>query len=400
MSRALPSAVKPLLRRSPLFPGESLSSLIARLALLNGYSSLAILERLFQPDHWVRSENFLHREGLNRLAHLSGVSVEELWAASDAYFAREPFQWNDSRELYPPLAVIVRPTRSAWYCPECLTEAAYHRLTWHPVSSAACLKHTCQLMSGCPKCHQPVSVNDIVQLRCCHCYTDLRTAKSVALCGDEYQLKAQMAMQSWLSGNPASNLNWPQHPPGVLCRLADGLALGMIYLSKRRTYPQIPGISHGSRPNRLQQLSPSQVLHAYALAIQCMVDWPQGFRRFLYWCEPNPKREPGRSAQGLLTYLEKNLWNNDASLFIWDAFRAFSRDSISFLWGRGERGMTYEQLPGYANAEEAAQILGISQNTLSLLVEKRSLAPIRIWHGIAYQDFFQRDELRNLSQYI
>jgi len=62
--------------------------------------------------------------------------------------------------------------------------------------------------------------------------------------------------------------------------------------------------------------------------------------------------------------------------------------------------MTYEQLPGCANAEEAAQILGISQNTLSLLVEKRSLAPIRIWHGIAYQDFFQRDELRNLSQYI
>lgn len=402
MRRAIPSAVKPLLRRAPLFPGESLSSLVVRLALLNGYSSLSILERLCQPNHLARRENLLQREGLNRLAHLSGVSVEELWAASDAYFLREPLHLNEWNEFYLPLAATVRSTRSAWYCPKCLTEAAYHRLIWRPVSSAACLKHACQLMSGCPKCQQPVSIGDIVRLRCRYCYSDLRTAKSVALSGDEHELNAQMAMQSWLTGVPAPNLNWPQPPPETLCRLADGLALGMVYLSKHRPYPQIPGISRGcgSRHNHLQQLSPSQLLHTYALAIQCMVDWPQGFRQFLYWCEPNPKREPGKSAQGLFTYLAKNMWNDDASHFIWKAFHAFSMDRLYFLWGRAERGMTYEQLPAYANAEEAAQILGISKNTLLFLVEKKSLTPIRIWHGISYQYFFQRDELRNLSQYI
>ena len=400
--QVIPSTAKPLLRHSPIFPGESLSSFIARLVVLNGYSSLSILERLCQSDHWTRCENFLHLEGLNRLAQLSGAPAEELWTASDAYLAGEPFPLNDMEMFYPSLTATVRSTRFAWYCPKCLTEATYHRLIWRPVSSAACLKHTCQLMGGCPKCHQPVSVYDVVQLHCRHCRTDLRTAKSSTLPGNEYELTAQMAVQSWLTGGVAPKLNWPECPPQTLCRLADGLALGMIYLSKQKTYPRIPEISRGcsSRPSRLQQLSPSQILFAYALAIQCMVDWPQGFRRFLYWCEPNPKREPGKSLPGLFTYLAKNLWNNESSVFIWDAFHAFAMDRRYFLWGRAEKQMAYEQLPAYANPEEAAQILEVSQDALSLLVEKRSLTPIRLWHGISYRYFFQRDELRNLSQYI
>jgi hypothetical protein len=75
-------------------------------------------------------------------------------------------------------------------------------------------------------------------------------------------------------------------------------------------------------------------------------------------------------------------------------------DRLCFLRGIAERGMTYEQLPVYANTEESAQMLGLSTKTLLLLVEKKSLTPIRIWRGISYQYFFQRDELRNLSQYI
>jgi len=399
---ASPSASKPLLRRSPLFPGESLASFVARLAVLNGYSSLSILERLLQPDPLTRRENYLQSEDLKRLEQLSGESVEDLWAASDAYFVKEPLPLIENRWFPSSLTATIRSTRFAWYCPQCLTEAAYHRLIWRPVSSAACLKHTCQLMGGCPKCRQPVSVNDIVQLRCCHCYTDLRTAKSVMLSGDAHQLNAQIAVQSWHTGDVAPQLNWPGCPPETLCRLADGLALGMIYLSRQRTYPQIPGISrdYGSRPNRLQQLSPSQLLFAYALAIQCMVDWPQGFRRFLYWCEPNPKREPGKSLPRLFTYLAKNLWNNEASVFIWDAFHAFTMDRLYFLWGGTRWPMTYEQLPDYATSKEAAQILGISQEALLLLVEKRSLTPIRLWREISCLYFFKRDELRNLSQYI
>jgi hypothetical protein len=399
---AFPSAVKPLLRRSPLFPGESLASFVARLAVLSGYSSLSILERLLQLDPLTRRENLLQLEGLKRLAQLSGASVEDLWSASDAYLVGGPLPLDDMGMLYSSLTATVRSTRSAWYCPRCLIEAAFHRLIWRPVSSAACLKHACLLMSGCPKCRQPVSVYDIVRSRCCHCYTDLRTAKPLALSRIGHELNAQRAIQSWHTGGIAPRLNWPDHPPETLCRLADGLALGMIYLSKQRTYPQIPGISrdYGYRPSRLQQLSPSQLLFAYSLAIQCMVDWPQGFRRFLYWCEPNPKPEPGKSLQSLFTYLAKNLWNNNASVFIWDAFHAFEMDRLYFLWGRAEQQMTYEHLPAYANSEEAARILGISQDALSLLVEKRSLTPIQFWHGISYLYFFHRDELRNLSQYI
>jgi hypothetical protein len=360
------------------------------------------LERLFQANYPVRRESLLQEDELVHLTILTGLSREDLLIASDIYFAQENFHLSYSGESSASLVVRIHPTRAAWYCPECLAEAAYHRLIWRPVSSAACLKHICQLVNSCPQCQGPVSVYDVVRLRCSHCCADLRKANPIALAEDEPMLLAQTAMQSWLTGYSMPDLHWPQQPPAALCRLADGLALGVVYLSLHQLHPRIPGLNGkpGTRHNLMMQLSPIQILRAYTLAVQCMVNWPEGFRRFLYWCEPNPRRDPAKSVKKLIAYLGENLWNSESSRYIWNAFHIFSYDRLCFSGGYPEPRLTFEQLPAYANADETAQILGVSKDVLQSLVEKKLISPAWLWRDLDYQFFFKREELQNLSHYI
>jgi hypothetical protein len=193
---------QPVLRCSPFLPGESLPSLVARLVILNGYSSLSILERLFQSDYPVRRERPFQESELTCLASLTRLSYAELLAASDIHITQGS----------PSLFVPVHPTRSAWYCPQCLAEAVYHRLIWWPISSAACLKHACQLMDGCPSCQQPVCVYDIVRSRCSYCNFYLRKAIPIPVAENEQIWISQTAMQSWLAGDSVSDLHWPRQP--------------------------------------------------------------------------------------------------------------------------------------------------------------------------------------------
>ena len=166
MNRGIVVPLKPLLRRSPLLPGESLPSLLARLTHLNGYPSSTFLMRLFCHDYPVRKESLFEEENLKRLAVLTGIPADELCTASAVGVVqkvRPPNRWEDP---FPVWTGLTHPMETVWYCPACLAERAYHRWIWQPVSSAVCLRHTCLLMPACPECHQPVSVDDLIGPEC------------------------------------------------------------------------------------------------------------------------------------------------------------------------------------------------------------------------------------------
>jgi hypothetical protein len=152
-----------LLLRSPLLAGESLPSYLVRLAKLNGYHTPNMVsqlcqERLSQPDIIT---NPTRTETYARLAELVKLDVDRLYAASAHSLAitllpagTEP----DYISLRPgvgvgllPAAVLRRhlwPEMDAQFCPHCLAEAGYHRLTWLPQAVAVCLRHRCLLIKG------------------------------------------------------------------------------------------------------------------------------------------------------------------------------------------------------------------------------------------------------------
>ena len=401
MSRRIVAPLKPLLRRSPLLPGESLASLLARLTRLNGYPSPNFLMRLCCYDYPVRKGSLLQAENLERLAILTSIPADELWAASEVGIFQPvglPNRWEDPFLHWTGLS---HPMPTTWYCPACLAEAAYHRWIWYPVASAVCLRHTCLLMHTCPACHRPVSADDLIRLHCRTCFADLQQVPATPIPTDSKEWLAQTLLQSWQLGGSATQNDLPQQSPRILCRMADGLALGIVYLSRcGAQVSHIPNLSGKSRSlhRLLQHLAPPQILQIYATAIQCMVDWPEGFRRFLYWCEPDPKRDLEKRVKALIMFWATHLWNGAAFRFIWDAFHDFRADRLRFISGAADRDMTFAQLPGYANVGEAAQILELSREEILNLVKKNLLSPARIWGKRAGDLFFLRADLRDWSQ--
>jgi hypothetical protein len=401
MNQGIVVPLKPLLRRSPLLPGESLPSLLARLTHLNGYPSSTFLMRLFCHDYPVRKESLFEEENLKRLAVLTGIPADELCTASAVGVVqkvRPPNRWEDP---FPIWTGLTHPMETVWYCPACLAERAYHRWIWQPVSSAVCLRHTCLLMPACPECHQPVSVDDLIRLHCRACFADLRQTHPTTIPTDENEWMAQTILQCWQTGGSVAQNDFPQQSPLTLCRIADGLALGIAYLSRcGAQVSYIPNLSGKSRSlhRLLQHLAPPQTLQIYATAIQCMVNWPEGFRRLLYWCEPDPKRDLEKRVKALIKFWATHLWNCAAFRFVWDAFHDFRSDRLRFLSGVADRGMTFEQLPAYANVGEAAQILEVSREEILNLVRRNMLSPTRVWGKRAGDLFFWREDLRDWGQ--
>jgi len=232
---------RPLLCRIPLLPGESLWSYLARLAAANGYDSLSLLTRLCNqrlaplnlPRHNLLEPH--HAETFAVLAALGGLTPRDLANASVHYFARAPL-WAErgSSSLHladgAPLQLLDARIRSKYllrehavrFCPECLREAAYHRLAWTLKEIWACLEHRRLLRDRCPNCAAQVSVRDVVRGQCRKCRADLTdSAPDYVLA--PFDVFAQQTIRSWwgLAGPAVASTDWPlpDQPAPILHQL-------------------------------------------------------------------------------------------------------------------------------------------------------------------------------------
>lgn len=296
-----------LLRRTSLLPGESLPSLLERLAQLNHYSGISVLNLLCQaqqasPLSQDQPACPLFGATFLRLAHLTQLPVVELWAASAHRFTptltpaggaptEPPWLAAPTRpRALPTLARLhLRPATTAQYCPVCLQGTPYHQLNWMPVAATLCLEHQCLLVDRCPGCQQPVTIADVVRRRCRICRTELSTAAAVLVTGDDLGLLAQQMIQFWFAVAPAPKLDagrqLPAQSPALLYRL-------LAYLSRRLlscrvlwpTWPTpVPSLDeHAARlGSRSHHLTPNQTYELWRAAFTGLVEWPQGLFRFL-----------------------------------------------------------------------------------------------------------------------
>lgn len=298
-ARAAPS--RPLLRRSPLLPGESLPSLLERLVVGNYYPHLGALQRICF-GRTVHQDNLglpYEQETFLRLADLTRLAPEALFAASSHRFAalltpphETPLQipWGDgtAKTLLPPAYAHgrLRPVSAAQFCPLCLKTAPYHRLAWMPVAAALCLEHHCLLVAHCPGCQKPVSVGEIVRDRCRVCDIALSTTSPGCVTEDALGRCAQQVVQFWW-GTAAfpGEYGLPDQPPASLFRLLERLGRHLLHVWKAwpALLPPLNDLAeHFPYPAGFRQrIPPQQMYPLQRAAFSGIANWPQGLFQFL-----------------------------------------------------------------------------------------------------------------------
>ncbi|HSH79396.1 MAG TPA: TniQ family protein [Herpetosiphonaceae bacterium] len=298
------SIPRPLLRRSPLLPNESLPSLVARLAQLNGYEPPTLLDRYclmgIPPaqcrgtvDCWPPAAVF------PRLAALTTIAVAVLHRASAHRFTpiltlpsaadpADPVGQDKPLPLLdgPVMLAHIRPPHAAQFCPRCLEDSVYHRLTWTPVAIAACLEHHCLLVQQCPNCQRPISIAMVTVARCHACGTDLRRAGMRDLAEAPWVVRAQEVIQAWLTLAPVpdtTGVTFPD-PRAMVCYGVLDVVRRLVMRSSAAWWYRysIPdGATKQSMGRTLLEGTPRQIVSLYATAMQAISAWPESFYVFL-----------------------------------------------------------------------------------------------------------------------
>jgi hypothetical protein len=330
------SDVTALPRRSPLYPDESLQSLIYRHADLNFYNPTGTLTRLIWQG--IRSQGshlaYLQVERdvriFQRIATLTKVDVIELFQATAHRYAliiRFPGDQEQIVELRP--GVLLPALRRSQYrsaiinaivcqfCPACLQENAYARLHWELNAVSVCLKHLCLLHEYCPECLTVVSRDMVARAQCDDCGTNLCTAPMISIQDDPFGLAAHQTIQYCLGLVPTvPDIQLPAQSAQVLYHTMTELT------EHTKSYPE-GKMNSGNRYSR------------YRVAFQALTNWPHNFLAWLdeqtkaHYPVPSTPR-PKMAPDALLRRLShEKKWQHPAFQFLQDAFDTYLKERFS-----------------------------------------------------------------------
>jgi hypothetical protein len=423
----------PLLRRTQLLPGESLPSLLERLAQRNYYPSSRILsticrQQLEPPAIQDNLANPQWVETYLRLAELTCISPEELYDASNHRFASIftlPHQSQVEMPWIGPASKAILPLNlayerlhfaaSAQYCPLCLKNAAYHRLNWIPIATAICLEHRCLLLSQCPRCRKHISIREITEKHCCGCLKDLSTAESIPMEGDELGILSQQIIQSWLMGTETTDLSpmhgLPSRHPAVLYRFLENMSRRL--LDCWEAWPTLSEPLDGLHKHipvpvrKLQNLSPDGAFHLLRAALTSIINWPDGLFQFLdaYTGYSSSMREPVNHVGQLAKLRQKwyqSGWKTPGFEFVQQGLVNYSlaRD-IPLPVAMAEeftKVAWFIEQTGLWSKEQTAQTLGISVQKLDQLLSNDTVASCRWPRSRTKEPLFEREKVLLLKQ--
>ncbi len=406
---------RPLLQRSPLFPGETLQSLLIRLTILNHYASPSVLEEVLQFQWPDSMEAPASSRAFERLEQLTEIPAMDLLMASDHSVtpALPPTKKNKNQTLSPikeamqwipePQVQDFHPAKASWYCPKCLEEEAYQRLSWRPAAMATCLQHDCLLLDRCPNCQQAVSVLGLVLAHCPKCLADLRQAETISVAEDRWGWTSQATILEWRTNTSLADpgYGWPEQPSALVCSLAEGLAVGALFLSEfLPPHPQKP-----AKPLKLYRLNdiqlhalPAEVFWAYSRALEFMSNWPDEFRTFLYLAAPELESNLLSNLGLFYSYWIATRWKHLDYTFIQEVLENFQRDRSWFAKMSPSVPVPFAQAPYFAGLKEAAAILNIPENALIRLGQIGLVTEISSPNEKLTTRFYRRDNLRWLKQ--
>lgn len=418
------NALPPLLCRAPFEPGESLFSLLVRLAEFNLYESPAILNRLCVADlPDTQAGHPIHTATFERLSNLTLLTPSQLYMGTLHRFA--PVLIPPDVEM-PTLTLIggitmpqlsqtgqrrqTHPTSATQFCPCCLGESAYHRLIWMARAATICLHHQCYLLDSCPDCHQRLHIRDIVQRQCHRCEADLSLVAGVGINHDPFGLLVQQVIQAWLTGTKTSlTTQWglPKHPPAALFWVLEGIRSTMM-----KTEPDWKYLRHANRVQQDQALPAGTAHRFYVTAFKALLNWPEEFYEFL---QAYRGRDGETLCRGLhvdfrhlyTSWLQKR-WKSPAFQFVQEAFNQFlvdhyPRSNTVAQSARYRYNSTLAQKFTYIPVAEAARLFGRSSIYVQSLIQSGILTAYPSQDYARPQPFVEREAVlafRRQTQFI
>jgi transcriptional regulator with XRE-family HTH domain len=134
-------------------PGESLSSLLARVGQANGFKNtteLATLLGVSRPADFHRNNVDLPPVRLGNFAQSLAQTQDSILRLTFHPLAVNFGRQSDPRYLAGFLSGAI--SREARFCPLCLQEDRYYRLSWRLLQLHSCPIHHCELLGRCPMC--------------------------------------------------------------------------------------------------------------------------------------------------------------------------------------------------------------------------------------------------------
>jgi hypothetical protein len=412
-----------LLRRSPLLPGESLGSLLARLARLNGYETLYTVMLLVLPELSGR-RNYKHENWDNlarpfrartyeRLAALTKLDPLELYNATEHSFGTtvmppdqemQTIYLQESESDLQALPIVSNrhvhlhfyTAATAQYCPLCLREDAtpYHRLIWSARAIAACTRHEVLLINECVVCHSNIRIRDVAVGCCPTCKADLASVSPHSVAGDQLGLLTQTTLRTWLLGGHRATGEGAQSLPNTstraLFRVVYGLATSAWYATSDWSFQhRMPTGNTAIKVTRGATLvaTPEHQYRIFATAMKALLDWPTGFYSFLstYRDQRRDRRmESGKGktdVAGFITYLGAlsgkwmlRDWQGTEFDFVQEAFASYLVDN-QVRFPRVDIAARHKDNPAqknkfeYMSLREAARVLALARTHISKLLD-------------------------------
>lgn len=399
-----------LMGHPPLLENESLASFLIRLGKANFYRPPGILtDMIFEgtgDETPLKDRVDLPRQVavFERIARLAQVESVQLHAASAHRFVHVltppeietcvlNLPGNHAVCLLPSgiAQKQIRSSSACQYCPLCIKERPYHRLSWLLFAASVCLEHKCLLINQCYSCKASLPLQDVISASCEKCGADLGEAPWVGIDEDEFGFLSQQVIQSWLLDTsvslPGDNY-LPPCPSRVLFRVVDGLRCtaqrlarsGWRYLYTLPAHHDTLAVPFKADS---RSLTPYQSFCVYTTAFKGVIDWPKGFYEFLD-AQHDQYGKAGRRGRiqkdfgTMYSHWFQKQWQHIAFDFVQDAFNLYIAErygiSLSILQSDRFR-RTPELLSKFADVSinYAAELAGVTPATIHRLIQSGQL---------------------------
>jgi len=281
-----------------------------------------------------------------------------------------------------------RPENEAAFCPVCLINDQYHRLTWSLLAQTACITHNCLLVDRCQQCHANLRIEDIVASQCPRCKFDLRNSLARAVNSDQIGLIAQSILLSWFDNTvkPLGNYGMPDAIPAVLYQLFYGLRSSVHLRTRWEFLHQLPDSNVSFRRNKFRSKQDNSVELQYrhnVTALKALLDWPAGFYEFAeHYRDKKKKRDIAIGLGNLYWSWIENRWNLPQFQFVQEAYDELLVRYNEVLLPNIHKARRLQKNPelarrfNYISSSYAADILGVSYQTVDRYVEKGDITCI------------------------
>lgn len=169
---------------------ESLTSYLTLLAEINGLSSMRSLAAVCFPGQNVETISRLEDYrpfSFGTLPIATRCPLSALLATTFFYLGRKFERHRLSQSFSHFLSAV--SARSLRYCPQCIAECPYYRLTWRFLFLSGCARHHNVLLDTCGHCGYsiPIFTSPFRIGFCPHCRGDLRLCWAANLTTEEFK---------------------------------------------------------------------------------------------------------------------------------------------------------------------------------------------------------------------